>query len=80
LDVRRLQTAGSIFLTRPILSDYTVTREELLWRAGDVFTKVARGELEVRVHERFPLERSPDAHRALAGGATSGKLLLMTGR
>jgi NADPH2:quinone reductase len=80
LDVRRLQTAGSIFLTRPILSDYTVTREELLWRAGDVFTKVARGELEVRVHERFPLERAPDAHRALAGGATSGKLLLMTGR
>ncbi len=80
LDVRRLQTAGSIFLTRPILSDYTVTREELLWRAGDVFTMVTRGELEVRVHERFPLERAPDAHRALASGTTSGKLLLTTGR
>jgi NADPH2:quinone reductase len=80
LDVRRLQTAGSIFLTRPILSDYTVTREELLWRAGDVFTMVTRGELEVRVHERYPLERAPDAHRALAGGTTSGKLLLTTGR
>jgi NADPH2:quinone reductase len=80
LDVRRLQAAGSIFLTRPILSDYTVTREELLWRAGDVYTMVTRGELDVRVHERFPLERAPDAHRALAGGATSGKLLLTTGR
>ena len=79
-DIRRLQGAGSVFLTRPILGDYTVTRDELLWRAGEVFSMVADGELDVRVHERFPLERAPDAHRALASGTTSGKLLLVTGR
>jgi len=79
-DIRRLQGAGSAFLTRPILGDYTVTRDELLWRAGEVFSMVADGELDVRVHERFPLERAPDAHRALAGRTTSGKLLLATGR
>jgi len=79
-DIRRLQGPGSVFLTRPILGDYTVTRDELLWRAGEIFSMVAGGELDVRVHERFPLERAPDAHRALASGTTSGKLLLETGR
>ena len=76
-DLRRLQPAGSVFLTRPGLADYTVTREELLARAEAVFAMVADGALDVRVHERFPLDRASDAHRALAGGATSGKLLLV---
>ncbi|HWC71141.1 MAG TPA: quinone oxidoreductase [Actinomycetota bacterium] len=79
-DIRRLQGPGSVFLTRPGLGDYTATRDELLWRAGEVFAMVAAGDLEVRVQERFPLERAPDAHRALASGTTSGKLLLVTGR
>jgi len=38
---------------------------------------VADGTLDVRVHERFPLDRASEAHQALAGGATSGKLLLV---
>ena len=76
-DLRRLQPAGSVFLTRPGLADYTVTREELLEHADAVLTSMADGALDVRVHERFPLARASDAHRALAGGATSGKLLLV---
>jgi NADPH:quinone reductase len=80
LDIRRLQGPGSVFLTRPGLGDYTATRDELLWRAGEVFSMVENGALDVRVHERFPLDRAPDAHRALASGMTAGKLLLETGR
>jgi len=76
-DLRRLQPAGSVFLTRPGLADYTATREELLARAEAVFTMVADGALDVRVHERFPLARASEAHRALRGGGTTGKLLLM---
>ena len=71
---------GSVFLTRPGLADYTSTRDELLERAGAVFSMLASGELDVRVHERFPLARAADAHRALASGTTTGKLLLVTGR
>jgi NADPH2:quinone reductase len=78
-DLRRLQPPGSVFLTRPGLADYTATREELLERAGVVFSMVADGELDVRVHERFPLERASDAHRALGSGTTTGKLLLVVG-
>ncbi|MGZ8631297.1 MAG: quinone oxidoreductase family protein [Actinomycetota bacterium] len=76
-DIRRLQPPGSVFLTRPGLADFTATREELLERAKAVFSMVASGELDVRVHERLPLERASDAHRALESGTTAGKLLLV---
>jgi NADPH:quinone reductase len=76
-DVRRLQAAGSVFLTRPGLGDYTADRDELLGRARDVFSLVGSGSLSVRIHARYPLEEAPEAHRALQSGATSGKLLLL---
>ena len=76
-DVRRLQAAGSVFLTRPGLGDYTADRYELLGRARDVFSLVASGSLSVRIHARYPLEEAADAHRALQSGTTSGKLLLL---
>lgn len=77
VSIRQLQEGGSLFLTRPGLGDYTATREELLWRSGDVLGMVAEGSLDVHVHERYPLERAADAHRALESGTTSGKLLLI---
>jgi NADPH2:quinone reductase len=75
-DLRELQRAGSVFLTRPGLGDYTATREELLRRADAVLSMVASGDLEVHVHARHPLERADEAHLELASGTTSGKLLL----
>lgn len=80
LDLTRLQKAGSVFLTRPGLADYVATREELLHRGEAVMTAIATGTLDVRIHERFPLARAADAHRALQSGMTAGKLLLLTGR
>lgn len=63
-------------LTRPRLADFIATREELLWRSGEVLSMVEAGELDVHIHDRFPLDRSGDAHRALESRETSGKLLL----
>ena len=37
------------FLTRPKLNDYTVTREELMSRANDIYGWLAKGELKVAV-------------------------------
>lgn len=51
-------------------------REELTWRADEVFGLVASGDLSVRVGARFPLAAAADAHRALEGRATTGKVLL----
>jgi NADPH2:quinone reductase len=76
-ELRQLNDHGSLFVTRPSLRDYTRTREELCARADDVLGWVARGELSVRVHETFSLERAGEAHRMLEGRGTSGKLVLV---
>jgi NADPH2:quinone reductase len=72
-----LNVKGSLFLTRPTLGHYIATREELLWRAGDVLGWVASGELKVRVDSEFALAEATEAHRRLESRATSGKLLLI---
>jgi NADPH2:quinone reductase len=53
-----------------------LTRDELLWRAGDVFTAIDRGQLVLRVDRVFPLAEAAEAHRALESRNTTGKLLL----
>lgn len=71
-----LNAKGSLFLTRPGLAHYIATRDELTWRAAEVFGLLGRGALRVRIDQTFPLERAADAHRALEGRKTIGKLLL----
>lgn len=71
-----LMQKGSIYLTRPTMAHYIRTREELMSRVDDLFGWIGDGSLRVRIGERFPLERAADAHRALEGRATTGKVLL----
>jgi NADPH2:quinone reductase len=71
-----LNGKGSLFLTRPSLAHHVLTREELLWRAGDVFKGLQSGELALNLHGAFPLERAAEAHRLLEGRATTGKIVL----
>ncbi len=71
-----LSQKGSLFLTRPTLGSYIQTREELLSRTDDLFGWIADGSLDVRVGAQFPLEQAADAHRALEGRTTTGKVLL----
>jgi NADPH2:quinone reductase len=78
-DPMRLEGAGSLYLTRPTLRHYTATREELLQRAGDVFSWIAEGKLEVRIGGRYPLGQARQAHQDLGGRRTTGKLLLLPG-
>jgi NADPH2:quinone reductase len=79
VDPQLLSQKGSLFLTRPTLGHYVATREELLWRAGELFSWMAAGELTVRVGAEFALEDVADAHRALESRRTTGKVLLRTG-
>lgn len=72
-----LNTKGSLFLTRPTSAHYTQTREALLARAGDVFNWMAAGKLNLRIGHRFPLAEAADAHRAIQGRKTTGKVLLL---
>ena len=72
-----LNTRGSLFLTRPSLGHYCATREELLWRAGDVLGWVASGRLKLRIEKTYPLAEAAQAHRDLESRKTAGKLLLI---
>lgn len=67
---------GSKFLTRPGLGDYTASREELERRASAVLGWVQSGDLRLRVEHHFPLSEAAEAHRQLAGRATTGKVIL----
>lgn len=72
-----LSEKGSLFFTRPTLAHYTQTAAEVRARAHDLFRWVAAGELRVRVGAKFPLTKTADAHRALEGRQTTGKVLLL---
>jgi NADPH2:quinone reductase len=75
-DLQRLNAAGSLYVTRPTLGSYVLTRDELDWRASEVFGLVAAGRLQVRIGASFPLAAAADAHRALESRATTGKVVL----
>ncbi|MGD8149699.1 quinone oxidoreductase family protein [Ornithinimicrobium sp. Y1694] len=77
VDPMVLNGNGSLFLTRPTLGDYLATREELLWRAGDILGAIADGSLEISIGGRYPLEDAQRAHEDLEGARTTGKLLLI---
>jgi len=76
-DPALLAQKGSLFLTRPSLAQYAATREELLWRAGDLFNWIKSGELKLRIEKTFPLREAAEAHRQLEGRKTTGKVLLI---
>lgn len=77
LDLQRLNTGGSLYVTRPSLAHYTATSEELRARAEDVFAAVAGRSLLVHVGGRYPLSAASAAYQALEGRATQGKLVLI---
>jgi NADPH2:quinone reductase len=72
-----LNAKGSLFLTRPSLAHYLLTREELLWRAGDVLSWTVSGKLKPRIDRAYPLAEAAAAHRDLEARRTAGKLLLI---
>jgi NADPH2:quinone reductase len=75
-DPSLLNQKGSLFLTRPSLAHHCLTREELLWRSGDVLGWIDSGRLELRIDKVYGLEDAPQAHRDLESRKTAGKLLL----
>jgi NADPH2:quinone reductase len=75
-DPNILNGKGSLFLTRPSLGHYLLTREELLWRAGDILNWIDAGKLKIRIDRTYPLAGAATAHRDLEGRHTAGKLLL----
>ncbi|MCA1825867.1 MAG: quinone oxidoreductase [Myxococcales bacterium] len=77
IDAQLLSGGGSLYLTRPTLQTYVLTRDELVTRAGAVLGAIERGDLKLRIEKSFPLENAKEAHELLASRKTTGKLLLV---
>ena len=76
-DLQTLNAKGSLFVTRPSLNHHIASREELTQRAGEVLGWIRDGKLKLRTEFEFPLKDAPEAHRALEGRKTTGKVLLI---
>jgi NADPH:quinone reductase len=77
VELQRLNSGGSLFVTRPTLTHHVLTRAELEWRAGEVLDAVAAGSLTINIGGRYPLASAQQAHEDLQGRRTTGKLLLL---
>src|ERR687890_1414842 len=77
LDPQVLNQKGGLFLTRPALVQYTADRDELLWRAENLFSSIGQNNLDVRIGGTYELSDVAQAHRDLEGRKTTGKLLLI---
>lgn len=77
-DPQILNQKGSLFLTRPTLGAYILTREELESRANDIFGWIADGSLKIRIDRTFALSDAKGAHEYLEARKTKGKVLLTT--
>lgn len=76
-DLQRLNSGGSLSITRPSLAHFIRTEEERAWRFREVFDAVADGTLAIRIDHEFPLTDAAAAHRALEARQTTGKVLLV---
>jgi NADPH:quinone reductase len=77
VEPRRLMAAGSLFLTRPTLYDYTATAEDLAASAAALFEVIASGTVKIEIGQTFPLSEARRAHEALEGRETVGASLLI---
>jgi NADPH2:quinone reductase len=77
IDLRILNTKGSLFATRPTLANYVATPGELRWRAHELLHAVESGTLSLRVEHTYPLADAQRAHEDLEARKTTGKLLLL---
>ncbi|RYP41913.1 hypothetical protein DL767_000650 [Monosporascus sp. MG133] len=66
----------NIRLMRPSLFSFVVTREELEAYTEELFRFILENNLDVRIHEVYPLSQVARAHQDLEGRKTTGKLLL----
>ncbi|MCA2247908.1 quinone oxidoreductase [Mycobacterium intracellulare] len=76
-DPQRLNAAGSVFLTRPSLAHFVRTGQEFSWRAEELFSAIARGDITVEVGGRYPLADAARAHEDLQGRKTTGSIVLV---
>jgi len=76
-DIGILSAKGALYVTRPTLFNYTSTRDELIYRAGEVFDAVVSGAIRIHINQTYPLAEVVRAHQDLEGRRTTGSTVLL---
>ncbi|WP_375257380.1 quinone oxidoreductase [Citreimonas sp.] len=71
-----LAAKGSLRITRPTLFTHIAKHEDCQAIAAALFDKVAKGDVEIRIDQRFALDDVADAQRALEARETTGQTVL----
>jgi len=69
-------SAKNVKLIRPTLFNYIATRDEFQQYASELWNFIERDNLNVKIHEVYPLEDIVRATNDIEGRKTTGKLLL----
>jgi NADPH2:quinone reductase len=67
---------GSLKITRPTLFTHIAEHETCQDMAAQLFKKVVRGDVQIRIDQRFPLDGVAAAHEALEARRTTGSTIL----
>jgi NADPH2:quinone reductase len=76
-DILQLSAKGSLYLTRPVLSDYTPTPASLRENAAELFDAVSSGAVKIKIKQVYPLAEAARAHRDLEARKTTGSSVLI---
>jgi NADPH2:quinone reductase len=77
LDLFRLNTLGSLYVTSPAFVTHTTDRAELLSRAAALFAALESGVVTVDIRAAYPLQEARRAHADLQGRRTIGASILL---
>jgi len=75
--ILKLSQKGSLFLTRPTLAHYIVTRADYEQTANDLFGVVKSGAVKIEVNQRYALKDVAQAHVDLESRKTTGSTVLI---
>lgn len=77
LDLQALTVRGSLYITRPTLTTYTATTEDLRQSCADLFARMLAGQVRVEIGQRYALADIRQAHRDLEGRKTTGSTVIL---
>ena len=72
-----LAKRGSLYATRPSLTAYVASTDELRRRAADLFAVIASGAVHIAIGARYPLREAARAHEELEARRTTGSTVLL---
>ena len=74
--VLELASRGSLFVTRPVLSDFIRERQDLVDAADELFTLISKKVIRVHLNTIVPLADVAEAHANLESRSTTGSTIL----